>query len=542
MTEKNLELLFFTTNDVKIAHLKYLAEAHPIKIFGFKQKTYHASYREPRTDSRVDLLEQSYQQALQQAKKARIDLNNRFFILEDTSVKIDALSSEDTEVPGLDIKYWMQDQTFASVDSILKENGNNRKATVRSDILLHIPSYYGKKWNINKSYMVFSGEQQGAICEKERDITTNLVFPWLDNRTFNKWFVPKGESAPISLLAISIADKYDFRRFSFKKMIDFLRGKGLVFKLPTQVKLNLNFPPNPNKNPILIICGYTCAGKTTLSQHLVQKYNYIHIEASDFMYLNYLRRHGVGKNVSISDFAEEALKITPHIAASDIVEYIEDISSLQVVISGFRNIKELELVRANFEYKEDLKFIFVKASQAIRFERFNKRRRDNRTIKLDEFAQLDKQQAKMGLDEISMEDYVHHIVNEETISNFFSNSETCLCLEETEEPIFKNFDPIFLAHCQKIKLEDAILVSFLKQWDSSEENRKFFTTAEIAKQINSLFPESVKKHKDNVSRYFNQDYYPYFDIQGGDKKKYRLSNTGYGKALLTFSKLLPNLQ
>lgn len=541
MTEKNLEIIFVTTNDIKIAHLKYLAESHPIKIDGFKQKTYHASYDEPRINSREDLLEQSYKLALQQAKKAGIDVNNRFFVLEDTSVKIDTLSSEENEVPGPDIKYWMKNRTFDSVDSILKEKSNNRNTTVRSDMLLHIPSLYKKKWNVKKPYLVFSGHQQGVICEKERDLTTNLVFPWLDNQTFNKWFVPKGESLPISILPISIANKYDFRRFSFEKMINFLTEKGLLYKLPTQAPLNLNIPSNPNRKPMLVICGFTCAGKTTISQHLMEKYDYIHIEASDFMCLNYLRRHGVGKDISINDFAEEALKAQPHIAAQDIVDYVEEVDTLPVAISGFRNVQELEYVRSKFRYREELKFAFVKASQEIRFARFNKRKRNNKTVEINEFAGLDEQQATMGLEDISNEKDLLHIENEEGIPDFFSVFASRLSLEEPQEAILKSFSPQRLAYCEEIKLGDAILIALLHKWDGTEDG-EYLTTAGIAKAINLTFPKSPKKHKDNVSRYFNQDFYPYFEIQCGDKRKYRLSNTGYGKALLTFSKLIRKIE
>ena len=540
MTKKILEIIFFTSNDIKLAHLRYLAEKYPVKIHGFKQKTYHASYKEPKISSREDLLRQSYRNALEQAKKAGIDVKNRFFVLEDTSVKIDALSSEKMEVPGLDVKYWMENRTFASTDSDLKEKGNNRNATVRSDILLHIPDSYRSKWNTEHPYLIFSGYQQGSVCEREMDITTNLVFPWLDNRTFNKWFVPKGESVPISLLPIPTADKYDFRRFSFREMINFLKEKGIVSELPPRISPNLNIPLGPNRNPTLIICGFTCAGKTTVSQHLVEKFDYIHIEASDFMYLNYLHRHGAGKSISINDFAEEALKVQPDIAARDIAEYAEEIDSLPIVISGFRNIKELEWISSNFRHREELKFIFVQASQEIRFNRFNKRKRDNKILNIDEFVLLDKQQAAMGLGELSKKKDLLNIVNEETISDFFSVFANRVCLEDVQETILKRFDPQHLAHCEEIKLVDAILITLLHKWGDTED-RKYLTTAEIAKEISLTFPKSHRKHKDNVSRYFNQDYYPYFEIEGGDKKKYRLSNTGYGKALLTYSKLIRNI-
>jgi len=50
---------------------------------------------------------------------------------------------------------------------------------------------------------------------------------------------------------------------------------------------------------------------------------------------------------------------------------------------------------------------------------------------------------------------------------------------------------------------------------------------------NQSVAEGKIKSKNNVSRYFNQRFYPYFDIKLVDgKKKYRLSNTGYGMARL----------
>src|SRR6202000_1969532 len=126
------------------------------------------------------------------------------FILEDTSVRIDALSTKTLEVPGVDIKYWMADQTFSSLDTLLRRASNNRRVTVRSDVLLHIPTNLRTAWRMNSEFVVFKGEQGGRIVETEQLFDTNVVYPWLDNRSFNRWFVPEGAERPFGALPIEI--------------------------------------------------------------------------------------------------------------------------------------------------------------------------------------------------------------------------------------------------------------------------------------------------------------------------------------------------
>src|ERR1700722_15687227 len=99
------DLTFFTSNATKLAHARYIAEGWPIRIKGFRQRTYHANYHEPRLSSREELLEASYRSAIEQCAKAGISTEVHPFILEDTTVRIEALSSPAKEVPGLDVKY-----------------------------------------------------------------------------------------------------------------------------------------------------------------------------------------------------------------------------------------------------------------------------------------------------------------------------------------------------------------------------------------------------------------------------------------------------
>jgi inosine/xanthosine triphosphate pyrophosphatase family protein len=218
------DLIFFTSNATKLAHARYIAEGFPVRIKGFRQRTYHANYEEPRLATRDALLDASYRSALVQCEKAGIPIDMTPFFLEDTSVRIDVLSSPMTEVPGLEVKFWMQQQDFVSLDAALKARGNERTASVRSDVLLHVPKSLRATWNVKTEYVVFVGMQAGRIVDTEVDYQTNLVFPWLDNQSFNKWFQPDGFDGPFGALEIARADKVDFRRKSFGQLFAFLKA------------------------------------------------------------------------------------------------------------------------------------------------------------------------------------------------------------------------------------------------------------------------------------------------------------------------------
>ena len=518
-----------------------MAERYPVTIESFRRKTFYAGYTEPMIDSRDDLLRQSYESALEQARNSGVNIDKRFFFLEDTSVIVDALSEKEREIPGVNVKFWMKDIEFEDLDRDLTQK-LNRNVTVRSDILLHIPKYFQKKWEIKDDYLVFVGTQQGSVVEVEIDFETNLVFPWLDNKTFNKWFVPRGESQPLSCLTIKDADRYDFRLHAFSKMIEFFEQNGALSSLFEQQSLGLE-ATSPNPPPVLIICGFPCAGKTTLSQYLVRRFGYIHIEASDFMYLNFYLRHDVGSAVSIADFAEEALKQKPEIAAEKIAEYMEGLSELPVVISGFRSMREIEWLKHYFEQRGNSKSFllgYIKASQEDRFERYNMRKRDGHEIPKEKFKIQDEQQIRMGLREISLYIDKKTINNERTLDEFFKESEVALgpsqlSLHDTEMDFL-----IFDGFSKNVGLEASIFMALLSKWEDRED-REYFTTTQIAKLINDLFSSMKPKHKDNVSRYFNRDFYAYYEIDPDldeNKRRYRLSNSGYGRAVSIYYGLI----
>lgn len=528
------ELTFFTTNQFKLAHARYLAEGRNVRIKGFRQRTYHAGYVEPRLSSRNEILRASYISAKLQLRKAGISENSHPFILEDTSVRINALSTDRKEVPGVDIKYWMDEQTFSNLDAKLRLNGNDRSATVRSDVLLHIPASFRSSWGVEEDFIVFTGEQHGSIVETERPFSPNLVYPWLDDRSFNKWFVPKSTDRPLGALPISIADTVDFRRASFGQLFDFLEARNFFTNPESQMQLHLDHKPN------LLLCGYTCSGKTTASQHLARRYGYLHIEASDFMHLAYYYRHGSRGHTGIGDFAEHALDQQPTIAAEKVVEYMDDYLAEPVVISGFRAPQEVEfLQRAMTARGKPFSQYFITAGETVRFERLSTRERPGDDLTIDEFRSRDLQQQRMGLDAISQALETVEIINETDLNSYILQIDELVDKNDKNE-IDVEVGLAALSDIKDVGLQDAIVVALLKVW-RNDEARQFYSTTEVSTLITTTFPSIRPKHKDNVSRYFNQDFYAYFEISSGPAsatRKYRLSNTGYGMAIRTLRSLL----
>ncbi len=528
------ELTFFTSNSTKLAHARYIAERYPVRIKGFRQRTYHANYDEPRLLSRTALLEASYRSALRQCEKAGLSTDNHPFILEDTSVKIDALSKDGSEVPGLEIKYWMQGQTFSNLDAQLRSFGNQRAATVRSDILLHVPKNLKASWQVNDDYCIFVGCQTGHIANSEAAFESNLVYPWLDNRSFNKWFVPFGQTTPFGALPIGEADRVDFRRKAFEQLFDFLSKRYFLVAEPKQLEFGLDRKSN------LVLSGYTCAGKTTASQHLARKFGYLHVEASDFMYLNYYYRHGYRGDISIGDFAEDALAQKPEIAAEKVAEYIADNLGSPVVVSGFRSSREVGYLKeAMATLGKAFNVVFVDSDEPTRYKRLVSRGRPGDDISLKEFRRRDEQQRRMGLEQIATSAGAALLKNDVSLPEYLEAVDILVGPDLLDDIVVATA-LAQLVDVREVKLEDAILIALLGAW-TGEENRPFFSTTQIAQMIRTAFVSAPPKHKDNVSRYFNQDFYAYYEIADAHsqmKRRYRLSNTGYGMAIRSLRSLL----
>lgn len=512
-----IELVFFTSSRIKLEHAKHLCRNYAMRVVAFREKTFGANYDEPRIYDRSQLIELSYQDALRRWNNS--NSGKGFFILEDTSVVIHAFSTE-REAPGLDIKYWMQDKDFQTLDAELKALGNNRCVTVRSDLVLHLPEGWGGQEE--KNYLQFTSSVSGNIVESEYIFETNAVYPWLDNKTFNKWFVPDGCEQPISMLPISEADQYDFRAPAFNAMLEYLEGHHKI-RVNTETLAQTSFDFDAK---LFVVCGPTCSGKTTLAEYLAAKYGYLHIEASDFMRISYYQRHGVSENLDIGNFAAKALKEKPEIVAEQIIRSMKQLETLPVIITGFRSPAELDWFSSNYSGSFAIEVVFVDAEQQIRYLRSVDRQRQGEAESKEDFLLRDSQQAEMGLTEFRVRYSDNIITNNATLEKYF---------DAFEQRYNKNLVKVKIDHkLSKTlnvlgELEKQILFALATHRDC----KQYFTTTEIAGLINQNV-DTKPKSKNNVSRYFNQTFHPYYEIKVIEgKRKYRISNTGYSQVRLS---------
>lgn len=519
-----IEIVFFTSSKVKLEHAKYLCRQYDVRITGFREKTYRANYSEPRIDDREQLLQESYQDAKVKWLKVFAPTSNKFFIMEDTSVIIKALSNEDQEVPGVDVKYWMEQINFEALDNALKNNGNDRSVTVRSDLILHFPEkfslLFGSQHNLH-----FSSNSNGYVVSKECDFQTNAMYPWLDNKTFNKWFSLDRDAPPISVLPIEDANKGDFRADAFNRMLEALEKVALIKKKNIKpFGKQINFEEFEESTiALLVVCGPSCAGKTTIAKYLVDNFNYHHFEASDFMLISYYQRHGVSSTVRIGDFAAQALIDKPEIVAEQILQYLSnDINNSNIprVITGFRSINEIQWLRENYSNKIDL--IYIDADQDVRFKRVISRKRDGDTTNFEAFKAKDEQQVSMGLLEIRNSLDATILPNNNTLDSLYNSFKKISYIDDNPAKI-KNKPNV-------TGLESIILQTLFESYSENE----CFSTTEISRLINgNITNETEVKNKNNVSRYFNQHFRPYYQIESVNGiRKYRLSNTGYSLAFL----------
>jgi len=526
------KLYFLTSSRTKLEHAKYLAKKFDVSIE--PRRDYGKVYIEPRIQKREILLKSSFDDALRRWKKRKHQ--NYLFFIEDTSVIIDALSTE-REIPGVDIKYWMQESTFENLDTDLRALGNNRKATVRSDVLLYLSPEVQKALGRNDNIIQFTGMTKGSITENEIEIKTHPIFSWLDHKSFNKWFVPAGESKPLSALPQKSAEIYDIRKESIGSMLEFLERNNLINArveaqggTETQQQMEWHRVPLPQ---IILVCGLPCAGKTTLGEYLSNAFQFYHIEASDFMRMARNERHGVNPPITIDEFADAALKESPGIVVNKVLSEILKEPDHAIVITGFRALSEITIFQAQYNQLLPLNTLFIDADSNIRFQRGIDRGRAEDPQNLDKFCERDQLQLDMGLDKIKDQATVNIIKNIYSLEDFYTIIQARIGLQESPH---KNND--YGTGERPASLEATILVALLLD-ESAPENG--YTTTEIARVINKQFSNSsLKTNKNNVSRYFNMRFYPYFRLLIGTPTRYLLSQTGRTRAMIFLRRLLTN--
>lgn len=510
-----LELFFITSNPTKLAHLSYIGRKLGIKIIGFRQRTYYGSYNEPDSDDRELVLNRSYESALRQVERAGLP-GSALFFFEDTSVNIDSLSRRGEEYPGTRIKYWMQEHNFEDLDAALGRK--SRRASIRSDLVLHLPAAYRSYSKINEPYFHCSGRVSGHIAAAPSIARqANPLYPWLDPRSFSGWFVPEDANYVLSDLEINEADKYDFRLRSFSQLQGFLSSLHLIEPLAIKPPVQEAFSFAPRRK-IVIFLGQTCAGKTTAARALSDGGQFIHLEASDFMRAELVRRHGPRTTVPVKIFAEKALKEQPWIVPDQLVEIIRRFDKSNFVISGLRSPLEVDLIIGALG-GESVEVAWIDAPSRTRFNRAKVRGRDGFSNSYKAFKDDDRSQLAMGLAIIKQHLQRRKLDNKSSLDHFISSIKERFDIDSPESWEEKRFAfEEMLTHMQR----RLILALGAMGGESA-----FFTSGQVADftndEQNPLFPTE----KDNISRFFTQASYPFFEMKKqGSGTAVKLSNTG----------------
>lgn len=519
-----LEIIFFTSNRTKTQHAQYLVRKYNIKISNFREKTYHANYDEPRISDRSKLLKASLESAKDKANSAGLGPNQPF-IFEDTSVIIEALSSKDNEYPGTDIKYWMRETDFETIDLQLLFKHNNRNVIVRSDLVLYIPT-------IPPYEFYFSSYTNGRITEVvNKELKTNPIYPWLDNKTFNKWFCPGQEVNVISEMPIEVADKYDFRKGAFDELLSFLNKNNLAFIKDSQKQVRRD---DLLSSCLHIVVGLSCTGKTTIADYLVEKHSFLHIEASDFMHLIYLETHGERSDIKIGEFAQRILNERPTLVAEKVLDFLEKYNWSNVIITGFRKPEEVDFILNNYLTSGSIKVINIIADIDLRIKRKQIRNRSETTSSMEDFHDRDRRELAMGLGYFADKTNVVKIENNESIEDYYKKYlKVCLNFSTKAEVI----DQVALNGNDQ-KLYDLVILT-LYRLKTDGEKSIYLSTGQICEYLNNFFILDRPKFRENIGRLLNKKFDVFFEVKFDKKNKrknYRLSNTGVGYAKLLLKK------
>ena len=347
----------------------------------------------------------------------RLGVESLFFV-EDTSLRIEALSSEKDDFPGPRVKEWFAETDFSDLDQELRKRGRGREAIVRSDIALHVPRL--------QSPVFFHGETRGTVAETPPSFEQSDQCPWLSPNTFNGWFIPQGTSKRLGEMSFEESWTHDFRVRSLCALVTRLEEYAAVLNLSPHsysTKRPLSPSPGPLLFPtevdLLVVVGLRCAGKTTLGQHLASHHDFRFIEASSIVRM--LQREVDVQTTDAFHLASEVLRRKgPDIVARQIVGMWGNELQNKCVITGFRTIEEVEFIR---EKVPGCQVVLIEASERTRFERHLKRARLGLLKTMSDFRRDEKQQTLFGLLGVARDLADVCIENEGSMEEFCSQIE-----------------------------------------------------------------------------------------------------------------------
>ncbi|MEZ4225049.1 MAG: non-canonical purine NTP pyrophosphatase [Polyangiaceae bacterium] len=404
--QKQLEVFFYTSNVDKFLQARWVFERCGLVLRHFRSR--RDPYDEDYSADSKSLLRRAVQDVVR-----RIGGGSVFFI-EDTSVRIDALSSVNEDFPGLQVKDWFARTTFEELDAALRQVGN-RSATVRSDIALHLPGL--------SEPVFFHGETRGSIPLAPPVFQPSRQYPWLTPETFNGWFVPDGYSHCLGEMSLEESWSVDFRVRSLVALIGRILEYTVALNLPSTAYRYAKPRAETDQLalfseafPLVVVVGPTCAGKTTLGEHLSHRHGHYFIEASSVVRMFRNETSGA-QGMSAFEFAQRLLSEKgADVVARQVVRLLRAGHHSKVVISGFRTIEELEVIRREFP---ETRTVLVEASERTRYERNLRRARTGAPQGFEDFVRTDREQWQFGLLRVARELASVRIENEQSLDGFY---------------------------------------------------------------------------------------------------------------------------
>ncbi|MEF2546256.1 non-canonical purine NTP pyrophosphatase [Aurantimonas sp. E1-2-R+4] len=261
--DRLLRTFFYTSNADKLIQARLIFMRNGYQLNHYRSR--HEPYDEDYSLGTEGLLSEALKQVSQEFERRSV------FFVEDTSLRLEALS-DNNDYPGTRVKEWFADTSFEELDRQIALRGGDRRAVVKSDIALRLPSL--------SQPIFFHGETSGAVATEPPHFEASPQYPWLTPQTFNGWFVPNGSGKRLGEMEFEESLAFDFRAKSIGSLIERLEelnaalnigSRNYIVRRPAEPSIEagdqLSLLPADRRN-VLIVIGHKCAGKTTFSDFL----------------------------------------------------------------------------------------------------------------------------------------------------------------------------------------------------------------------------------------------------------------------------------
>ncbi len=319
------------------------------------------------------------------------------FFIEDSTITINALSTNTKTIPGLATKEFFKKYDFDSIDRMIKAHGNDRTVTISSKLCLNIPGSVEPE--------IFSATLDGIFLENQYQATTEEAPVWINNTPFASYFVPDGKDKPFIQLPEKELYEIDIRFEAAKKLIFRLRQFSAIYEnrllfIRNKTVVKESYQGRLFKPTLIIISGYSSSGKTTVSSYLKTKFNLDHIEESSVvtseisLFSNQERKTSIDKTIE---------KFGPLHFIKKALEGIHLHRNNPLCISGVRTLVEVDYIKKHYPFSV---LLYIDGHLELFSMRHRKKCLRNKNLEGD-YQKLIKNEFQWGMESIKQNaDYI----------------------------------------------------------------------------------------------------------------------------------------